>query len=694
MKSDEQKYWRDTIKNCEKYYAPKHERWKQLIKIYNMEMQVPGMESEFIIKISTFFPLVRKLIASISFNYPKVFLNVDDEPFEYGSQVLERFANEALDVMDVKPEIHQCIFDVLFCYRGWLKIGYNTANNTEAEAPYVYNDALQEDFTFVKRISPFNLMVDPLVPPNDFGSAQYAIEKMLVPLQFAQGDERFAQFRRRLTPVDADDGDSTLDNMLVNYSNGMVDTSEEEDAISEAKRLQKMVLLYEIHDRINKKRIVFANDIEEPIEEVEHPFLARTPITQPDPFNPEEILMTGEFSEPEGWLTTNGFPYFSMAFDIGDAFYGVPLMEYVRAPQQLILESVSRRVDLLKKHARISLGNRGEKTANPHLPDSLGNLEDGAVLWVNDPSTALRELNWGNPPTDQIQIERDAQFYESRILSVEARSSNTATEASINASEAQLNREWMQVAVVDAYAWIIDNSLSVMSDQRYTPNEYILNISPEGEPIRLAALENYWLQGRRRIDIEAGSMLPLIEQLERDDTLGLFDRLIQLPEVDRGEAVKMMIKAFRKIDVDTLLKDDRNADAMKAAQLELVGYILRGQDPGVQPEEDHKTHLKLQSPEVVQQNPAFAQIPQVAPPSPPGQPVAPQVTQQMVMAVAQQHAQQHQQYLQQQGGAVGSMSGTGPQGPDDLMSQVQSNAQRVAHLIKTNVVDAQNLAQQ
>jgi len=679
LKAEEQKYWRDTIKNCEKYYAPKHERWKKLIKIYNMEMQVPGMESDFMVKISTFFPLVRKLIASISFNYPKVFLNVDDEPFEYGSMVLERFANEALDVMDVKPEIHQTIFDVLFCYRGWLKIGYNTANSTEAEAPYVYNDALQEDFTFVKRISPFNIMVDPLVPPNDFGSAQYVIEKMLVPLKFAQEDERFQQFRRQLTPVAASDGDSTLDNVLVNYSNGMVDTSEEEDAIAEAKRLQKMVLLYEIHDRVNKKRIVFANDIEQPIEEIEHPFLARTPITQPDPFNAEEVLLTGEFSEPEGWLTTNGFPYFSMSFDIGDAFYGVPLMEYVRDSQQLILESVSRRVDLLKKHARISLGNRGEKTANPHLPDSLGNLEDGSVLWVNDPGTALRELNWGNPPQDQIQIERDAQFYESRIMSVEARSSNTATEASINASEAQLNREWMQVAVVDAYEWIIDNALSVMSDQRYTPNEYILNISPEGEPIRLAAIENYWLQGRRRIDIEAGSMLPLIEQLERDDTLGLFDRLIQLPEVDRGEAVKMMIKAFRKVDVDTLLKDDRNADAMKAAQMELMGWLLRGQDPGVQPEEDHQTHLKLQSPEVVQQNPQFAQVP---PPQ-----------QQMVLAVVQQHAQQHQQFLQQQGGAVGSMSGTGPVGPDDLMSQVQSNAQRVASLIKTNAVDSQNTAQ-
>jgi len=119
---------------------------------------------------------------------------------------------------------------------------------------------------------------------------------------------------------------------------------------------------------------------------------------------------------------------------------------------------------------------------------------------------------------------------------------------------------------------------------------------------------------------------------------------------------------------------------MKAAQMELMGWLLRGQDPGVQPEEDHQTHLKLQSPEVVQQNPQFAQVPVDQ--------------QQMVLAAVQQHAQQHQQFLQQQGGAVGSMSGTGPQGPDDLMSQVQSNAQRVAQLIKTNAVDSQNLAQQ
>ena len=130
MKQDDIKFWQDTIKNCEKFYRPKHERWRKLIDKYNLEIEVPGMSREFVVKVSRFFPLVRKLIASIAFNYPRVFVHADDEPFEDGALALERLANEAIDVMNVKPEIHQCIFDALFCHRGILKLGYNTANTT------------------------------------------------------------------------------------------------------------------------------------------------------------------------------------------------------------------------------------------------------------------------------------------------------------------------------------------------------------------------------------------------------------------------------------------------------------------------------------------------------------------------------------------------------------------------------------
>lgn len=676
MKKDDSKYWRDTIKNCEKFYRPKHATWRKLIERYNLDLEVPGLADEFVVKISRFFPLVRKLIASIAFNYPRVFIQVEDEQFEDGSDVLERFANEAIDTMEAKREIHQLLFDALFCFRGFLKIGYNTANTTEAQAPYIFNDALQEDFTFVKRISPFNIFVDPLVPPNDFSSALYVVEKMLVPLDFARNDPRFANHKRQFVALDERTG-TGLDDILMDFENGMPDTSEEEDAIKEAKRLQKMVLLYEIHDRVKKRRYVFANDIEDPVEDMEHPFLKREAITQPDRFDPQQQLLTGEFGAPEGWLTTTGFPYHSLNYDICDKFYGTPIMQYVNDPQQLVVESISRRVDLLKKHARITLGNKAEQVANANLPDDLSTLTDGAVLWVQDPNTAMREMSWGSPPHEQIQIERDALAYEAQILSVESRNSNTATEASITASEAQLNREWMQVAVVDTYRWIVNNALSIMSDQRYTPNSYQLNVAADGEPARLAALENFWLQGRRRVEIEAGSMLPLIEQLERDDSLGLFDRVIQLPEVDRKEALKMMIKSFRKIDPQQLLKDDVNADASTAAQLEAQVLFSTTQMPPPVEGQDHQVHLEQHQSQLAQMQQAVQ-----------GGQVAPQIFQGL-----QQHIQATIQFLQQAGGVGVPVAPAVAEGPSGLQAQVASNAQKISKTIQSGARDSANTGQ-
>ena len=673
MKKEDISYWKDTIKNCEKYYSPKHKRWSKLIDIYNLNISVPNLSKEFVIKISRFFPLVRKLIASISFNYPRVFMTVEDEPFEFASEVLERFANESLDVMNAKREVQQCIFDALFCYRGFMKVGYNNADTEEAQAPYIFNDALQEDFTYVKRVNPYNIFVDPLTPPNDFSAAQFVIEKMLVPLEFAKADERFSSAKRQFVPVDDKGSGSMIDDMFTDYQNGQQETNEEDDAIKEMKRLQKMVLLYEIHDRIHKKRIVFANDIEQPVEDIEHPFLARDPITTTDQFTGEELL-TGEFGTPKGWLTTNGCPYYSMQFDMSDSFYGLPMMEYVKDLQQLIVESVSRRVDLLKKHHRITLGSRAEKISNPNLPDNLQELKDGSVLYVDDTVSSFRELNWGTVPADQYNIERDILGYESQILAVVPQTSRTATGAAIEASESQLNREWMQVGVSGCYEWIIQNCFSIMSDQRYTPNQFFLNISPDGEQTQMAALENFWLQGRRRIDIDTGSMMPLIEQLERDDTLGLVDRLLQMPEVDRTEVVKMMIKAFRQHDPEKLLRDDVDADAQKAAQLELMGWIFRGQDPGVSSGENHAVHLQIQSPEAIQQNPMYAQVLQQG-----GEQAS-----QAAMAAAQTHVQAHQQAMQQQAGQLGKPRIPAQTIPQDIIGQVQSNAQRTAAAVKAS----------
>ena len=117
MKAEDIKKWRDTISNCEKWMRPKHKRWESLLELYNLEVKVPGLADEYVQRISRFFPMTRRLIASLSFNYPRVFLSVDEEPFEDGSDVLERFANESLEAMNAKPEVQQAIFDALYCFR-------------------------------------------------------------------------------------------------------------------------------------------------------------------------------------------------------------------------------------------------------------------------------------------------------------------------------------------------------------------------------------------------------------------------------------------------------------------------------------------------------------------------------------------------------------------------------------------------
>jgi hypothetical protein len=104
---------------------PKHKEWNKLLRMYRQEFDVPGLDPDQVVKISRFYPLTRQIISSIAFNYPHVFLRVESPNREYQAEILERVANAAMDVMQVKDEMQQCIFDALYCSIGWLKFDYN-----------------------------------------------------------------------------------------------------------------------------------------------------------------------------------------------------------------------------------------------------------------------------------------------------------------------------------------------------------------------------------------------------------------------------------------------------------------------------------------------------------------------------------------------------------------------------------------
>jgi len=668
VKQAQIEFWQGSIENGRKYMRDRHKTWRRLLKTYDLDFDVPGLGDDKIVKISRMYPLARQIIASVSFNYPHVYFKVDEPQREFASEILERVANAALEQMDAKSEVQQCIFDALFCSVGWLKFGYNPPGDEDIEAPYVVNDSMENDFPYCQRISPFNIYLDPLTPPHKLSHARFIIEKMLVPLEFAKEDTRFVN-RRQIQPMSED---AAGEGMMYDFEDAA--HSDEHDAVTASKERGKMVCLYEIHDRIHKKRITFADGVKEPIEEVDHPMRAMEAVTQPDPFTGEP-MMTGEFEPSGGYLVDGGFPYYAMKFGQTEkSFYGQPPMAYVEDTQSLIVESVSRRADLLKRFQRIVLASRREREANQDLGDTLEEGRDGEIIWVEDPATAMRGVDFGSIPPDQIGLENTAAAYEEQSLNVSQMGSGprvTATQASLQASFSQVNREWMQLRVADCYRTIVRNSLRMMADPRYTPESFLINVAQnEADPV-FEAVDANLLRVRFKVEIQAGSMQPLTEQLEREDALQLFNFTIGLPEINRMEAIKGLLKAFRVQDPDKYLGQAQNADAIKAANLENIAYLLAGGDPGVTPEEDHQIHL--QTHQTLQQLPQFQQL------------LPPQ--QQQVMQIAQAHMGQHQQYLEQmaQGGAPQATGADGAQaseGAGGIVSLVRSQAQEMSQAVQ------------
>ena len=643
MREQHVQFWQKTFKTCEQYMAPKHELWRRLIGLYKLEFRIAGMKKSRVQKVSRFYPLTRLIITSTAFNYPKVFMRVDDNNRQLNAEILERVANEAIAMMDVKPHVQQAIFDSLYCYMGIMKCGVNPVGDSDLMPPYVANDAMQNGMVCWQRVSPFNFFPDPLTPPHDFGQARFVWEKMVVPYEFVMKDRRFDQnLVNRIEPMGEKDAENEILEEMQQRNFG---SEEEESAFRDAKAQGKYVILREVHDRIHKRQYTFADGIPQPLEDRPHPFLAGESGMAVDPITGEQRL-NGEFTPTGGYLVRNGFNYATLAFDLShDEMYGLPMMAYAEDTQKGIVESLSRRTGLLKRGTRIILGRKDEQKENPQLGEDIEDGKDLSLVWVQDVHNSFAELQQGNPPPDQLGIEADFRNYEEQILNVSQLQAGggprrTATEASLMASFGQLNREWMQSKVADLYTNIVHNTLRIMSDVRYTPENFLINVAEsETDPV-FEAVQADMMSMNFKVQVEAGSMKPLFEQLEREDTLALFNYLIQMPEIPRMESIKMLLRAFKVPNVDRFIGQSVRWDAMRAAETEnelMVMYAMTGQakPATAQPQDDHQAHLQTHQ-QLEQGSALFLQLP-------------PQL-QQVVGQMRATHMQQHQQFLQEKAG--------------------------------------------
>ena len=687
-------YWKSEREMLDRLYRDRMREWQRLTDLYDLKFddRIRDLEPQDIVRISRFYPVVRQIISTIAFRYPKQFFIIEDEGGEEVAQILERASSAFMALTNVKDHVHQAIFDALFCGVGWLRLDYNPPGD-DMIAPYVTNDDMADDMVSVSRVPPGFVHVDPTAAPHRLGTARYIRERMWVPLKFLKDDPEI-QHKRQLKRSSVGDEDELAFGEVMGSQGG---DSEELQALKESVDNGEFVLVDRIHDRINRKLIMFADNVEEPILERDHPFIK---MSFPQMVNSIGQLIfeedeTGQLTEPvldidagmpaQGFLTENGFPFVPVKFDMSaSSYYPQPQMAYLEDIQNGIIEQVSRRSDLLKRTARQGVVSEAEVLANPDLLERLRRGRDGEFQIMQDINN-IKEFNFASVPADLYRHEQSLLAYEDQIAAVQpptAGESDTATEAAVVAASAQLNGNWMEAKVAEAYELVVRNAFQIMGDPRYTPENFVVNVAPEGEGMLVRALRNSDFLWNFRIYTRVGSTQPLYEQLEQDRFLAFWDRAAGRPNFDQMELDKAMAQAFDIVDVEKLMVSDANVEAQRAAQLENDRFMM-GVDTDVLAEQDHMAHAETHA--TYREHPRYQELMQAAQMSNTmGQPLNVQAAQQiqqidqMVIAHVQAHQAALENEQQTAAGRPGGGGSTGTAGAEDLMGQVQSNAQKTS----------------
>ena len=685
-------FWKSEREMLDRLYRDRMRDWQRLTDLYDLkfDQRIRDLEPQDLVRISRFYPIVRQIVSTIAFRYPKQFFIIEDEEGDDVAELLERASAAFMTLANVKDHVHQAIFDALFCGVGWLRLDFNPPGDSMV-APYVTNDDMAEDMVSVSRVAPGFVHVDPTCAPHRLGTARYIRERMWVPLKFLKDDPEIQQKKQlKATSVGSDD------ELAFGEVMGVQTDTEEMQALKESVDNGDFVLVDRIHDRINRKLIMFADGVDEPILEKAHPFIK---MSFPQRINSIGELIfeedeTGQLTEPvldleagepaAGFLVENGFPFIPIKFDMNaSSYYPLPQMAYLEDIQNGIIEQVSRRADILKRTARQGVVNESEALANPDLLERLRKGRDGEFQTMQDIG-GIKQLDFASVPADLYRHEQSLLAYENQIAAVQpptAGEADSATEAAVVAAAAQLNGNWMESKVAQAYELVVRNAFQIMGDPRYTPENFAVNVAPDGESMMVRALRNSDFLWNYRIHTRVGSTQPLFEQLEQDRFLAFYDRAANRPNFDQMELDKAMAAAFDIVDVEKLLVSDNNVEAQRAAQLENDRFV-QGVETDVLEGQDHNTHAEIHT--TYREHPIYQQLMQGAQMvGPTGQPLNMQAAQQMQqidqMVIA--HVQAHQEMLaaeEQSAAGRPSGGGGGSVGAEDLIGQVQSNAQKTA----------------
>ena len=504
------------------------ERFSKFIQIYSNKYPYPELSDyDDVVVPNMVFSTVNVIVPSIAINNPKIEVRGNSPEDEPAAETATAVVNYQWDAYDVQNQVRSAIKDFVIVGHGWLKVVWESEEkevpltaeeftaaaaqalaersallgsnpDMESEVPTAEElvdslpakkVAVTKDQPLVKRVSPFDVLVDP--DATCFEDVRWVAQRSFVPIEVARKNE---------------DWDKAVRSRLVKVKKSKARDDVDVDDESEKSDIAGFAEIYEFYDLISGQMCVFADGTEGYLLAPED-----SPFPGGHPF-----VFVPNYEVPERF------------FPIGDVetIYPLQLELGLTRTAQLNDRKRGRRITLFKASALDADGIQalrdGQDNVMINVTSSSANFDEVFKQvssqglqpeWYRADSQSMSDIDLVSGVTE---YQRGGQTDIRR----------TATEVGVMQDASNARSADKLAKVEKAMAEVAERMIRL--SQQFMDTEAVARVVSEEAAVRWVPYSAEALQGDFSFRIEAGSSQPQNESFKRQmanqmmDTFGQF----------------------------------------------------------------------------------------------------------------------------------------------------------------------------
>ena len=560
---------RGDLESAERVFKRYSPTWKKWIRWYEGDFygdEELDKHTDYV-NINLLKAYLGTLIPAVYFRDPKVYIKATRPEHKHKVPVTEALLNYWIKELDMKTQIRRSLLDWALIGHGWLKVGYfaKIQEETPAEAETEASIIIRDEQPFVRRVSPFDMLVDPAA--TTYEEVRWLSEKILMDV-----DEAYRKWPE-LKKV------SALKTFLPDETKNEPEVYHE-DRWKERERRSKFVKLDLIHrQKWNKETEDY---------EIWATLLAE---------GHDRSLMNEKMA-----TELEGFPYEFIAWDERiDRFYPQGVVDAAEEPLIEYNKLRSMELNHMKRSARQYIADAEIMT--PEIKAQIQSGVDGLVITVDGGGRPLQDFIQAlddaplNPQISECIAKLKEEIREiiglDDFIRGQTSSNITATQASIVNEGTNMRVEWRRGRLHDFIANTLRKVWKII--QQYHDAEDIIAIVGDDGVERYATIGPEEISGEFSIDIGVNSTAPPNKQMDIKNALDRYNLLRGDPKVDARRLIFDLLTAMGVQEIDKMVKAP---EELEGEHLQKESEALnQGQKILAHPGDDHEMHMQAHQPE-------------------------------------------------------------------------------------------------